>query len=137
MAEEGAELKEFLVRLGEEDEVVHQDPATTTTTSTVWEDITYALDDWLQKISVLEERQRQVCSLQEKINRTLLQIQLEGLVPIYDFERLRYIGNVWSDLISLLSSPVKDKRLIIYNLLSLYESGQLSTQLFTEVVIQL
>ena len=136
MAGEGAELKDFLDRLGEEDEVVQQEPATTTT-STVWEDITYALDDWLQKISVLEERQRQVCSLQEKINRTLLQIQLEGLVPIYDFERLRYIGNVWSDLISLLSSPVKDKRLIIYNLLSLYESGQLSTQLFTEVVIQL
>ena len=114
MAEERAdteELKELLDRLGEEDEVVQQEP----TTSTVWEDITYALDDWLQKITVLEERQRQVCSLQERLNRTLLQIQLEGLVPIYDFERLRYIGQVWSDLISLLSSPdtAKDKRLII------------------------
>ena len=132
MAEEGAELKEFLDKLGEEEE--EQKP---TTTCTVWEDITYALDDWLQKISVLEERQKQVNSLQERINRTLQQIQIEGLLPIYDFERLRYIGQVWNDLISLLSSPEKDKRLIVYNLLRLYESGQVSMQLFTEVVIQL
>ena len=133
MADEGAELQEFLDRLGEEDEVTQQEP----TTTTVWEDITYALDDWLQKISVLEERQRQVNNLQERINRTLQQIQLEGMLPIYDFERLRYIGQAWSDLISLLSSPEKDKRLIVYNLLRLFESGQVSTQLFTNVVIQL
>ena len=129
MADEEAELKEFLDKLGEEEV---QEP-----TSTVWEDITYALDDWLQKISVLEERQRQVNNLQERINRTLQQIQLEGMLPIYDFERLRYIGQAWSDLISLLSSPEKDRRLIVYNLLRLFESGQVSTQLFTNVVIQL
>ena len=109
------ELQEFLDRLGEEDEVSQQQEptttttTTTTTTSTVWEDITYALDDWLQKISVLEERQRQENNLQERINRTLQQIKLEGMLPIYDFERLRYIGQAWSDLISLLSLPVKDK----------------------------
>ena len=131
MAGEGVELKEFLDKLVEEEV---QEP---TTTTTIWEDITYALDDWLQKISVLEERQRQVNNLQERINRTLQQIQLEGLLPIYDFERLRYIGQVWSDLISLLSSPEKNKRLIVYNLLRLYESGQVSMQLYTEVVIQL
>ena len=130
MAGEGAELKEFLDNLGEEDEEHGS-------TNTVWDDITYALDGWLQKISVLEERQRQVYDLQERINRTLQQIQIEGLLPIYDFERLRYIGQVWSDLISLLSSPEKDKRLVVYNLLRLYESGQVSVQLFTEVVIQL
>ena len=135
MAGEGVELQEFLDKLGEEDEVVQQDP--TTTTTPLWEDINYALDNWLQKISVLEERHRQVNNLQGRINRTLQQVQLEGLLPIYDFERLRYIGQTWNDLISLLSSPEKDKRMIVYNLLRLFESGQVSTQLFTNVVIQL
>ena len=54
----------------------------------IWTDITYALDVWLPKISELEERQREANGLQERINRTLLQLQQDGLVLIYDFEEV-------------------------------------------------
>ena len=62
--------------------------------STTWDDIIYALDDWLRKISVMEERERRVSTLEEKIDRTLQQIQQDGLISICGFESLLY----WSDL---------------------------------------
>ena len=103
----------------------------------VFRQISSALESWLDNLSVLEERQQIVSSLQERINRTLLQIQHDGLVSVYDFEGLRYIGRIWSDLINLFSSTTstRNKRLIINNLLRLYESGQISMNLFIEVVM--
>ena len=62
--------------------------------STTWDDIIYALDDWLRKILVMEERERSVSTLEEKIDRTLQQIQQDGLISICGFESLLY----WSDL---------------------------------------
>ena len=37
----------------------------------IWQNITHALDDWLDRISNLEERQQQMSNLQEKVNRVL------------------------------------------------------------------
>ena len=113
-------------------------------TTTIWNDITYALDDWLQQLTMLEERQLKVSTLQEKINRTLSQIQQDGLLSIYDFGMLNYIGQVWINLINLLSSHHttvtidKDiKRLIIQDLLKLYDAQQISYELFIEIIVPL
>ena len=132
MAEEGAELKEFLDKLGEEEKP--------SSTATVWNDLTYAIDDWLQKISVLEERQCKLNNLQERIHRTLQQLQLDGLISIYDFSMLNYVGCVWIDLINLVSSETMEKdirKLIINNLLKLYDAGQISVELFTNIIVNL
>jgi len=139
MGEGAEELQQVLDKLvKEEGEIL---PSSTSTT--IWNDITYALDDWLQKISVLEERQSQVTNLQDRINRTLQQIQLDGLISIYDYGTLSYIGRVWIDLINLISSHTtavmnKDTtRLIIHNLLQLYNAQQISSELFIEIIVQL
>ena len=141
MAEEGAEgLQRVLDKLvKEEGEII---PCSTSTT-TIWNDITYALDDWLQKISVLEDRQLQVTNLQDRINRMLQQIQQDGLISIYDFGTLNHIGRMWIDLINLISSHTtaimdkNTKRLIIQKLLQLYSMQQISFELCTEIIIQL
>ena len=138
MENEGAEKLQQII-----DKLVKEEVPTcnVSTTTTIWNDITYALNDWLQKISELEERQRQVADLQDRINQTLQQIQQDGLISIYDFETLNYIGRVWIDLINLLSTHTtatmnKDtKRLIIQNLLQLYNAQQISSELFTEIII--
>ena len=134
MAEGGAELSEFLDKLGEEEK-----PSSTTTTM-VWNDLAYAVDDWLQKISILEERQCKLNNIQERIQRTLQQLQLDGLISIYDFSMLNYVGCVWIDLINLVSSETMEKdirKLIINNLLKLHDAGQISVELFTNIIVNL
>ena len=110
----------------------------------IWDNISNALDGWLQSISLLEERQRKVSDLRERINRKLGQVQQEGLISIYDFGTLTYIGQVWVDLINLLSSctetTVMDKdvkRLILENLFQLYNIQQISYELIMEIILQL
>lgn len=107
---------------------------------TILDDISNALDDWLIKINILEERQFKLSNLQERVTRTLQQIQCEGLVSSYDVERLRYIGQIWIDLIDLLKKDQLDqdaKRLIINNLIKLYDTGQISVDLITEIIMKL
>ena len=108
----------------------------------VLDDITIALNKWLENIVIVEENQRRVMSLQKKVKQTLLQIQQDGLISTYDFGIINYIGQVWIDLTNLLSSYYiqedKDvKRHIINNLFKLYDIQQISAELFTETILNL
>ena len=109
---------------------------------TILEDITFALNKWLEKIVIIEENQYKIVNLQEKVKQTLLQIQQDGLISTYDFEIINYIGQVWIDLTNSLSSYYihedKDvKRHIISNLFKLYDAQQISVELFTETIVNL
>ena len=83
--------------------------------------------------------------MRERINRTLEQVQQDGLISIYDFGTLTYIGRVWIDLINLVSSCTvttvmnKDdvKRLILENLFQLYDMQQISFVLLIDIIVQL
>ena len=80
--------------------------------------------------------------LQEKVERTLSQIQQDGLTSIYDFEMINYIGQVWINLMNLLSSYTvyvdeEMKGEIVYNLLKLYDVGQISEELFARTIVNL
>ena len=89
---------------------------------TVMEKISDALETWLDGIIDLEERQFRLNSLQERVNRTIQQIQFEGMLSIYDVEHLRTIGKIWINILNLLKGDGGDerKRLLIVNLLQLY-----------------
>jgi hypothetical protein len=119
-------------------------PTTTMVALPIWDNISNALDQWLQSISLLEERQRKVRDLRERINRKLEQVQQDGLISIYDFGTLTYIGQVWIDLINLLSSftdaTIMDKgvkQLILENLFQLYNMQQISYELIMKIILQL
>ena len=110
----------------------------------IWDNISNALDGWLRSISLLEERLRKVSDLRERINRKLEQVQQDGLISIYDFGTLTFMGQVWIDLINLLSScnetTVMDKdvkQLILKNLFQLYNMQQISYELLIEIIVQL
>ena len=129
----------------EEEENGNENVSTPTTVALpIWDNISNALEEWLQSISILEERQRKVNDLRERINRKLEQVQQDGLISIYDFGTLTYIGQVWIDLINLLSSctvtTVMDKdvkRLILKNLFQLYNMQHISYTLLIDVIAQL
>ena len=104
----------------------------------VLDDITIALNKWLENIVIVEENQRRVMSLQKKVKQT----QQDELISTYDFGIINYIGQVWIDLTNLLSSYYiqedKDvKRHIINNLFKLYDIQQISAELFTETILNL
>ena len=150
MAGEGSteyqDLGEILDKFAKEQEEKENinAPATTNVTLSIWDNISNALDGWLQSISLLEERQRKVSDLRERINRKLEQVQQDGLISIYDFGTLTFMGQVWIDLINLLSScnetTVMDKdvkQLILKNLFQLYNMQQISYELLIEIIVQL
>jgi len=110
----------------------------------IWDNISNALDEWLQSISILEERQRKVNDLRERINRKLEQVQQDGLISIYDFGTLTYVGGLWIGLLNLITPcgvttiMNKDiKRLIFENLFRLYNIQQISYELLIEIILQL
>ena len=149
MAGEGSteyqDVKEILDNfVKEQEEQENKNVPATTVALPIWDNISNALDEWLRSISILEERQRKVNDLRERINRKLEQVQQDGLISIYDFGTLTYIGQVWIDLINLLSSctetTVMDKdvkRLILENLFQLYNIQQISYELIMEIILQL
>ena len=150
MAGEGSieyqDLQQILDNFVKEEEKNENENVSTPVTVAlpIWDNISNALDEWLQSISILEERQRKVNDLRERINRKLEQVQQDGLISIYDFGTLTYIGQVWIDLINLLSSctvtTVMDKdvkRLILENLFQLYNMQQISYTLLIDVIAQL
>ena len=140
--EEYQDLERILDNLVKEEEENRNGNVLTTT---IWDNISNALDEWLQSISILEERQRKVNDLRDRINRKLEQVQQDGLISIYDFETLTYIGRVWIDLINMVSSCAvtttvidKDvKRLILENLFQLYKMQQISYVLLIDIIVRL
>ena len=96
-----------------------------------------ALETWLGQICDLEERQQIINNYKEQITRTLQQIQIEGLTSIYDFAVLNYVGQTWTELLTLLSLDIIDKRSVVANILKLYDANQISSSLLIEIVAQL
>ena len=96
-----------------------------------------ALESWLSEISNLEERQQIINNYKEQITRTLQQIQIEGLTSIYDFAVLNYVGQTWTELLTLLSLDIIDKRSVLVIILKLYDANKISSSLLIEIVAQL
>ena len=95
------------------------------------------IDQWLQEILTEEHRISHLRKIQERIERTLDQVRYEGYLSIYDFERLKYIGRQWIDLINLISSACqteKNVNAIVCCLLRLYDCAQISKDLFGEII---
>ena len=95
------------------------------------------IDQWLQEFSTEEHRKNHLQKIQERIERTLDQVRYEGYLSIYDFERLKYIGRQWIDLINLISSACqteKNVNAIVCCLLRLYDCAQISKDLFGEII---
>ena len=114
---------------------------------TILQDIMYALDSWLEQISVLEGHHHQRTTmttdsnLQEHIQSVLERLQIDGLISIFDFGGLSYIGLLWTNLIDMIShygqTDLNTKKLIIDYSLKLHEAKQIDAELFTEIIMQL
>ena len=106
-------------------------------TDDVFELISSALSSWIKSLSSLEERMQIITSVEEQIERTLLQMQGEGELSIYAFETLHYIGKLWISLMQLLTNKEVNKESIIKHLMELKDMDQISESVFIDIILKL
>ena len=108
----------------------------------VWHDIAEALNNWSERILDVESRYtNKVTSFRKTIEESLTRQQLDGFLNHQNVSELRYITDVWTNLLQATScytvACIFVKRDIISYLLELHTLGQINKSLFIETCLQL
>ena len=118
--------------------ISNQDPETVD----VWEDIATALNNWTQRILDVETRcNNKAATFRQTIEESLRRQQLAGFLNHHDLSELRYIADLWMNLLQATSCYTIGctfvKRDIITYLLELHSVGQINKNLFIETCLKL
>ena len=118
--------------------ISNQDPETVD----VWEDIATALNNWSQRILDEESRyNNKATSFRQTIEESLRRQQLDGFLNHHDISELRYIADLWTNLLQATSCYTIGctfvKRDIITYLLELHSLGLINKNLFIETCLKL
>ena len=135
-------LGEFIAGLeSEESERVKVSYPEDVKESNVWIDIEEALNDWTDRILKVENEWKKTTSFRENIEASLKRQQLDGFLNDQDIAELRYIADIWVNLLKCMSSYTIGcefvKRDIITYLLELYKLRQINDCLFIEACLKL
>ena len=69
----------------------------------VWEDIASALDNWTQRILDVESRHCKSADFRQQIEESLIRQQKDGFLSYYDLDELRYVADLWKNLLDAAS----------------------------------
>ena len=108
----------------------------------VWNDIEEALNNWTQRILAVESvYNNKVASFRQIIEQSLQRQQLDGFLNHQDISELRYITDLWINLLQSIScytiGCASVKKDIITYLLELHVLGQINKNLFIETCLKL
>ena len=107
----------------------------------VWKDIEEALYRWTNQILDAESRHERTASFRENIEASLRRQQLDGFLNHHDISELRYIADLWTNLLNCISSYTigceSVRRDIITYLLELYKLRQITDYLFVETCLRI
>ena len=108
--------------------------------STILEDVSNALNSWMQRITNLESRIDQTVDYREAVINSLEGQVLDGLITDLDSRELQFILDSWINLyISILHyniGVVSVDRDIFTYLLRLLAANQISEDFFIEVALE-
>ena len=106
----------------------------------VWQDIADALNNWTQRILDTESRRATSERFRQTIEESLRE-QVDGFLTAHDLADLRYIADLWTNLLNATScytvGCVFVKRDIIIYLLELYSLRQITSCVFIETWLKL
>ena len=109
--------------------------------SDVWSDIEDALNRWTGRVLDVEARYSNRANFRQNIEEALRRQQQDGFLNHHDIAELRYIADLWVNLLNSISSYTIGcefvKRDIITFLLELHKLRQISDALFIETCLQL
>ena len=113
-----------------------------TETVDVWQDIFDALNNWSGRILSIESQYtNQITNFRNTIEESLTRQQLDGFLNHQDVAEIRYISNVWTNLLQATScytvGCISVKRDIITYLLELHTLGQINQRLFIVTCLHL
>ena len=105
----------------------------------VWQDIADALSNWSRRILDCVSRHRATSeNFRETVEESLWRQQLDGFITGHDLTELRYVADVWTNLLNAIFcytlGCVFVKREITY-LLELYSLRQITNSLFIETCL--
>ena len=105
-------------------------------------DIISVFESWLERISILEDQQKIVENLEERVGIVLRQIQGDGFLKINEFEELQCVGKLWLDLIKGVTllpilGDLESKKKVVNNILKLMELGHISRDFAVEIIIHI
>ena len=109
--------------------------------SNVWLDIESAFHHWTDQILDSESRYEKSRSYRESVEASLRRQQLDGFLNHQDVAELRYIADLWTNLLNCISSYTIGcefvKQDIITYLLELHKVRQVTDTLFIETCLRL
>ena len=110
--------------------------------SDAWNDITEALNNWVQRILAIESiYNNKTANFRQTIEQSLHRQQLDGFLNHQDVSELRYITDLWINLLQSIScytiGCASVKKDIITYLLELHVLGQINSNLFIETCLKL
>ena len=77
-------------------------------------------------------------SLLSQLDESLERMQLDGFLTDMEYDQLKYIGQLWEELITMIHFGTKDnKRRIIEHSLTLYSLNQIPREMFINICLQL
>ena len=135
----GKEEKDLTDTISDSSSIIsNQDPETVD----VWEDIATALNNWTQRILDVESRcNNKAATFRQSIEESLRRQQLDGFLNQHDLYELRYIADLWTNLLQATSCYTVGctfvKRDIITYLLELHSLGQINKSLFVATCLKL
>ena len=97
-------------------------------------DVCTVLENWLSEISTKEKQLNRIISLQERLAKKSLQFQIEGSDGGIDIERLRFVSQCWSDILGLTTCLPDTKNELIYKVLQLLDSAEISVIFAYEII---
>ena len=99
----------------------------------VFQQIEKAIETWLTQISVKEERLIKYENLQHRINQTITQIEYNE-EKVINIARIQYVANCWISILKLIYTD-EFKEDLIYNVLHLFEIGEISLLLCFSIIV--
>ena len=91
-------------------------------------DIMEAIDDWLESLTIKEEKYNEIQTIQDKIQQTLLQMKYEGELST----EVQFIGNLWIDILNTVN-----KEQLLMKILMLLEIGGISRNFAYQLIVNL
>ena len=107
----------------------------------IWQSIADAANDWSHQIVDVKSLHARSTDFRSDVENSIYRLQVDGLLSTHDVGELRYITDLWVELLNTLSSYLMGciflKRNIISLLMKLYSVKQISEELFIQTCVNL
>ena len=102
----------------------------------ILQDVLFVIENWLTELDQKEVELERITNLQKEIEKRYLQVQFEG-DGVIDSNRLQFVSQCWSKILELLTGLPDTKFDLVFKILELFQSDEISITLAFDMIIKL